>query len=113
MPCTSVVSVTTQMRVPDSSSALATPCDLRTMKPCPSNTSTPGKRMPSSVSRLEVMATLRESTSISPDCSAEKRSAGDTGRNFTASLPPSTAAARALQKSTLMPVHAPSPVSVE
>jgi hypothetical protein len=64
MPCASAVSAITQMRVPDSSSALATPCALRTMKPWPSKTRTPGKRMPSAVSRLDVMATSRERTSI-------------------------------------------------
>ncbi len=63
--------------------------------------------MPSEVSRLDVMPTLRESTSISPDCRAAKRSPADSRRNFTASLLPITAAASARQKSTLMPDHAP------
>ena len=69
--------------------------------------------MPSAVSWLDVMATLRESTSISPDCSAEKRSLLSTGRNLTASLLPRTAAARARQKSTLMPLQTPSASTVE
>src|SRR6202008_3531520 len=44
---------------------------------------TPVKLAPSEVSRESVQVVLRESTSISPDCKAVKRSLADNGTNFT------------------------------
>ena len=71
----------------------------------PQNPVTPANIRPSEVSRLIVQVELRDSTSISPDCSAVKRSLADSGENFTLDGSPKTAAATARQKSTSMPVQ--------
>ncbi|CSD01007.1 Uncharacterised protein [Vibrio cholerae] len=50
---------------------------------------------------------LRDRTSISPDCSAVKRSFAVSGTNLTLVLSPRTAAAIAWQYSTSIPSHSP------
>src|SRR6185312_6255437 len=62
---------------------------------------------PSEVSRESVQVVLRDSTSISPDCSAVKRSLADSGTNFTLVGSLKMAAATARQTSTSMPVQLP------
>ena len=54
-------------------------------------------------SREMVQVELRDSTSISPDCSAVKRSLAVSGVNFTFFASPKSAAATARQKSASMP----------
>ena len=87
--------------------------DLRTMKPVPSYQLIAGNSMPSWTSRWNVMVVTRDSTSISPVCSAVKRCAAVNGvkRTFVAS--PSTAAAIARQTSTSRPRHCPCSSGVE
>src|SRR5262249_45439841 len=65
------------------------------------------KFRPSEVSRESVQVELRDSTSISPDCSAVKRSFADSGLNFTLLASLKMAAAMARQKSTSKPVQFP------
>src|SRR3954463_8091287 len=67
----------------------------------------PVKLAPSEVSRDSVQVVLRDSTSISPDCSAVKRSLADSGTNFTLVASLKTAAAIARQISTSSPVQLP------
>src|SRR3954464_12959522 len=67
----------------------------------------PVKLTPSEVSRDSVQVVLRDSTSISPDCSAVKRSLADSGTNFTLVASLKTAAAIARQISTSSPVQLP------
>src|SRR5689334_16479552 len=67
----------------------------------------PVKTTPSEASRVSVHVLLRESTSISPACSDEKRCCELSGTNLTLFASLSTAAATALQKSTSSPVHLP------
>src|SRR5207302_4205845 len=59
------------------------------------------------VSRESVQVVLRESTSISPDCSAVKRSLADNGTNLTLVGSLKIAAATARQTSTSSPVQLP------
>src|SRR5438270_114853 len=68
---------------------------------------TPLKLAPSEVSRDSVQVVLRESTSISPDCSAVKRSLADSGTNLTLVGSSKIAAATARQTSTSIPVQLP------
>ena len=65
------------------------------------------KLAPSEVSRDSVQVVLRESTSISPDCSAVKRSLADSGTNLTLVGSLKIAAAIARQISTSSPVQLP------
>jgi hypothetical protein len=67
----------------------------------------PVKRTPSDASRVKVQVLLRDSTSISPACSDEKRCCELSGTNLTLFASLSTAAATALQKSTSSPVQRP------
>src|SRR6476660_10137757 len=67
----------------------------------------PVKLAPSEVSRDSVQVVLRESTSISPDCSAVKRSWADSGTYLTLLGSPKMAAAIARQTSTSSPVQLP------
>ena len=67
----------------------------------------PAKFRPSDVSRDSVQVVLRDSTSISPDCRAVKRSFADSGTNFTLVGSLKIAAAMARQKSTSSPVQLP------
>src|SRR5438270_3826006 len=67
----------------------------------------PVKTTPSEASRVKVHVLLRESTSISPACSEEKRCCELSGTYFTLLASLSTAAATARQKSTSSPVHLP------
>src|SRR5690349_8803273 len=67
----------------------------------------PVNSTPSEASRVSVQVLLRDSTSISPDCSDEKRCCEFSGTNLTLFASLSTAAATALQKSTSRPVHLP------
>src|SRR3954447_9909606 len=67
----------------------------------------PVKRTPSDASRVKVQVLLRDSTSISPACSDEKRCCELSGTNLTLFASLSTAAARARQKSTSSPVQRP------
>src|SRR6478735_9760757 len=67
----------------------------------------PVKLAPSEVSRDSVQVVLRDSTSISPDCSAVKRSLADSGTNLTLVASLKTAAATARQMSTSSPVQLP------
>src|SRR6478736_18988 len=67
----------------------------------------PVKLAPSEVSRERVQVVLRESTSISPDCSAVKRSLADNGTYLTLLGSLKTAAAIARQTSTSSPVQLP------
>src|SRR6187402_3432603 len=67
----------------------------------------PAKLTPSEVSRESVQVVLRESTSISPDCSAVKRSLADNGTNLILLGSLKTAAAIARQMSTSSPVQLP------
>src|SRR5215475_10436221 len=60
---------------------------------------------PSEVSRDIVHVELRDSTSMSPDCSAAKRLEASSGVNVTLLGSPKIAAAIALQISTSSPVH--------
>src|SRR4051812_33594828 len=68
---------------------------------------TPVKLAPSEVSRESVQVVLRDSTSISPDCSAVKRSLADNGANLTLLASLNTAAAIARQISTSSPAQLP------
>src|SRR5713101_5659118 len=63
--------------------------------------------MPSEESRDDVQVELRDSTSISPDCSAVKRSLAESGENFTLAGSLKTAAAIARHMSTSNPVQFP------
>ena len=74
-----------------------TPSFLLTMKPWPSWNMMPTKSRPILASRLKVQVVLRARTSISPDCSAVKRSVVVTGTNLTFSGSLNTAAATARQ----------------
>ena len=65
------------------------------------------KLAPSEVSRDSVQVVLRDSTSISPDCSAVKRSLADSGTNLTLVGSLKIAAAIARQTSTSSPVQLP------
>ena len=65
------------------------------------------KLAPSEVSRESVQVVLRDSTSISPDCSAVKRSLADSGTNLTLVGSLKIAAAIARQTSTSSPVQLP------
>src|SRR5262245_52422815 len=65
------------------------------------------KFRPSEVSRESVQVELRDSTSISPDCRAVKRSLAESGLNFTLLASLKTAAAMARQRSTSRPVQLP------
>ena len=65
------------------------------------------KLAPSEVSRDSVQVVLRDSTSISPDCSAVKRSLADSGTNFTLAASLKIAAAIARQISTSRPAQLP------
>src|ERR1051325_10124106 len=67
----------------------------------------PVKTTPSDASRVRVQVLLRDSTSISPACSDEKRCCELSGTNLTLLESLSTAAATALQKSTSSPVQRP------
>src|SRR5271155_5729830 len=67
----------------------------------------PVKLAPSEVSRDSVQVVLRDSTSISPDCSAVKRSLAVSGTNLTLVGSSNTAAATARQMSTSSPVQLP------
>src|SRR4051795_5161817 len=67
----------------------------------------PPKLTPSEVSRDSVQVVLRDSTSISPDCSAVKRSLADSGTNFTLAASLKIAAAIARQISTSRPAQLP------
>src|SRR3954470_13759209 len=67
----------------------------------------PPKLTPSEVSRDSVQVVLRDSTSISPDCSAVKRSLADSGTYFTLPGSPKIAAAIARQTSTSRPAQLP------
>src|SRR6195952_3226011 len=67
----------------------------------------PAKFTPSEVSRDSVQVVLRDSTSISPDCSAVKRSLADSGTNLTLVGSLKMAAATARQMSTSRPVQLP------
>src|SRR6185312_2892479 len=62
---------------------------------------------PSEVSRDNVQVVLRDSTSISPDCNAVKRSLADSGTNLTLVGSLKIAAATARQISTSIPVQLP------
>src|SRR5580704_8052830 len=66
-----------------------------------------GKSSPSEVSRDKVQVVLRTNTSISPDCSAVKRSFAVNGTNLTFLGSLKIAAAMARQKSTSKPVQLP------
>ncbi len=59
------------------------------------------------MSRDSVQVELRDSTSISPDCSAVKRSLAESGENFTLVASLKIAAAIARQRSTSRPVQLP------
>ncbi|MCY1431000.1 hypothetical protein D3C76_665710 [compost metagenome] len=59
------------------------------------------------LSRELVQVVLRDSTSISPDCSAVKRSLAVSGLNLTLFASPNTAAAMPRQTSTSMPLYLP------
>jgi hypothetical protein len=76
---------------------------LRTMKPVPSYQLTAGNSIPSWTSRWKVIVVTRESTSISPVCSAVKRCAAVRGVNRTFASSPSTATATARHTSTSRP----------
>src|SRR5580704_16486192 len=65
------------------------------------------KSSPSDVSRERLQVVLRESTSISPDCSAVKRSLAVSGTNLTLVGSLKIAAATARQTSTSSPVQLP------
>src|SRR6185437_15702161 len=67
----------------------------------------PVKLAPSEVSRESVHVVLRDSTSISPDCSAVKRSFADSGTNLTLLGSLKMTAAIARQTSTSIPVQLP------
>src|SRR6187397_3521020 len=67
----------------------------------------PVKTTPSDASRDSVQVLLRDSTSISPACSEEKRCCELSGTYLTFSASLSTAAATARQKSTSRPDHFP------
>src|ERR1700750_3258269 len=67
----------------------------------------PVKLAPSEVSRDRVQVVLRDSTSISPDCSAVNRSLADSGTNLTLVGSLKIAAATARQTSTSSPVQLP------
>src|SRR4029078_13513434 len=67
----------------------------------------PVKLAPSEVSREMVQVVLRDSTSISPDCSAVKRSLADSGTNLTLLGSLKIAAEMARQTSTSIPVQLP------
>src|SRR3954470_7751387 len=67
----------------------------------------PPKFAPSEVSRDSVQVVLRDNTSISPDCSAVKRSLAESGTNFTLAGSLNTAAAMARQISTSRPAQLP------
>ena len=67
----------------------------------------PAKFTPSEVSRDSVQVVLRDKTSISPDCSAVKRSLADSGTYFTLVGSLKTAAAMARQMSTSKPAQLP------
>src|SRR6476659_1743636 len=73
----------------------------------------PVKLAPSEVSRDSVQVVLRDSTSISPDCSAVKRSLADNGTNLTLVASLKIAAATARQMSTSSPVQLPLSSGVE
>src|SRR6476660_608580 len=73
----------------------------------------PVKLAPSEVSRERVQVVLRESTSISPDCSAVKRYLADSGTNLTLVGSLKMAAAIARQMSTSSPVQLPLSSGVE
>src|ERR1700761_4476152 len=72
-----------------------------------------GKSAPSEVSRDNVQVVLRDSTSISPDCSAVKRSLADRGTNLILVGSLKIAAAIARQTSTSIPVQLPLSSGVE
>src|SRR6516165_4072701 len=63
--------------------------------------------MPSEASRDDVQVELRDSTSISPDCRAVKRSLALSGRNLTLLASLKIAAASARHTSTSKPVQLP------
>src|SRR5215469_7349346 len=63
--------------------------------------------MPSEASRDDVQVELRDSTSISPDCRAVKRSLALSGRNLTLLASLNIAAAIARHTSTSKPVQLP------
>src|SRR6478752_774891 len=67
----------------------------------------PAKFTPSDVSRDSVQVVLRESTSISPDCSAVKRSLADNGTYFTLVASLKIAAAIPRHRSTSRPAQLP------
>src|SRR6185295_9231810 len=73
----------------------------------------PVKLAPSEVSRDSVQVVLRDSTSISPDCSAVKRSLADSGTNLILVASLKIAAAIARQMSTSRPVQLPLSSGVE
>src|SRR4029078_13017497 len=74
---------------------------------------TPVKFAPSAVSRDSVQVVLRDSTSISPDCSAVKRALAESGTNLILVGSLKTAAAIARQMSTSRPVQLPLSSGVE
>ncbi|MCY1426408.1 hypothetical protein D9M71_422270 [compost metagenome] len=59
------------------------------------------------MSRELVQVVLRDSTSISPDCSAVKRSLAVSGLYLTLLASPNTAAAMPRQTSTSIPLYCP------
>src|SRR3954463_3787420 len=67
----------------------------------------PAKFTPSEVSRDSVHVVLRDSTSISPDCSAVKRSLADSGTYLTLVGSLKIAAAMARHRSTSKPAQLP------
>src|ERR1700712_585871 len=67
----------------------------------------PAKFTPSDVSRDSVQGVLRDSTSISPDCSAVKRSLADSGTNLTLVASLKMAAATARQEPASGPAQLP------
>src|SRR5690606_30146142 len=67
----------------------------------------PVKLSPMAASRELVQVVLRDSTSISPDCSAVKRSLAVSGLNLALSASRTTAAATARQTSTSIPLYWP------
>src|SRR5215472_4846786 len=73
----------------------------------------PVKLAPREVSRDSVQVVLRESTSISPDCSAVKRSLADSGTNLILLVSSKIAAASARHISTSSPVQFPLSSGVE
>ena len=97
MLSSSVVPVSTQMVAPLSSLACATLSAFFTMKASPVKKLLAPVASPSSVLRVSVSVESRMRTSISPDCSTEKRTFEVVPMNFTLSALPSTAVASARQ----------------